>query len=68
MWCSKNQSRNKARKREWFANTNNAVSNPAAPKTHKIYDLKKNFFGIKFGDFGEIWWNYIYSGEAKFGI
>ena len=34
------------------------------PKTHKICD-KKNFFGIKFDDFGEIWWNYTFMAKQR---
>ena len=34
------------------------------PKTNKICDTK-NCFGIKFGDFGEIGWNYIYSAKQR---
>ena len=40
------------------------VAASVVPKTHKICD-EKNFFGIKFGDFGEIWWNYIYSAKQR---
>ena len=40
------------------------VESCGIPKTHKMCD-KNIFFGIQFGDFGEIWWNYIYSAKQR---
>ena len=57
-----------------FKLRNDVKNNPASavkqiflwhqPKTHKICD-KKNFFGIKFGDFGEMWWNYTFMAKQR---